>query len=219
MKKPLAVPLLLSLSAVAFAFDLSAGIGGTVGTFSSTFYYENLGIFDSFKERSCTVPVAFTAFIDATFGMAAIGFCANGNTRQNVTTVISGSTTDWAPSDDECRSGFLSMSLLGKYPFALGPVSLFPLLGIEYDLILYRKDVGGNDLSIDNLDQFWFKAGAGADITLYRGLYIRPLVLSGFKLLNADEKKRVQDTIDAGASSSRCTDFVFEGGVQVGWRF
>jgi hypothetical protein len=159
------------------------------------------------------------AYFDATYGMAAIGFRANGNTRQNITTVISGSTVDLAPTDDDYSSGFISFSLLGRYPFAVGPVSIFPLAGFEYDLILDHHDDTGAELDTTGLDQFWFKIGVGSDIKIYKGLYVRPLVLLGFKLLNADEKKRVQDTLDSCASSARCTDFVFEGGVQAGWRF
>ena len=47
--------------------------------------------------------------------------------------------------------------------------------------------------SMDNLDQFWFKFGVGADIGVYKGLSVRPLALFGFKLLNSAEKADLQD--------------------------
>ena len=97
----------------------------------------------------------------------------------------------------------------GPLPFALGPVSLFPLLGIEYDLNLYLKDADGTDLKAGltdqekaDLNQFWFKAGAGADFVVYKGLYVRPLVLMGFKLLTRENGRRSRTAIDAAALPS-----------------
>jgi len=218
MKKLLVVSALTCLATAVFAFDLSAGGGISVGGFSSTYYYEDL-IVDSLTERSCTVPFAVSAYFDATYALAAIGFRANGNTHTTYKIVTGGGTFYPAPADDDYDWGFLSFSVLGKYPFVLGPVIIFPLAGIEYDLILYRHDETGAALSTGGLDQFWFKLGAGSDIDIYKSLYVRPLALIGFKLLNTDEKKKVQDTLDAGASLARITDFAFDGGVQVGWRF
>jgi len=218
MKKLLVVSLLTCLATGVFAFDLSAGGGISVGAFSSTYYFEDL-IVDSSRTRSTTAPFAISAYFDATYALAAFGFKANGNTHTPYKRVAGGTTTYPTPSDDDYAWGFLSFSVLGRYPFALGPVTIFPLAGIEYDLILYGHDETGAELSTGGLDQFWFKIGAGSDITISRNLYNRPIALFGLKLLNADEKKKVQDTLDSGASLARITDFAFDGGVQVGWRF
>lgn len=224
MKKLVPVILITCLATMAFGLDFSAGAGTTVGAFSARYHYEEWGFVDAYTDVWTTAPFDVSMYFDATYGVAAIGFQANGNTHRKSTTVI-GASTITVEDDDENSSGFLSFSLLGRYPFALGPVSLFPLLGVEYDLNLYYKDVDGNDLKASlteqekaDLHQFWFKLGVGADITLYRGLYVRPLALFGFKLLNSAE----QDTLEnakANAASARYTDFLFEGGVQVGWRF
>lgn len=226
MKKLLPVILLTCLATVAFGLDFSAGASATVGTFSSTYHYTEWTV-DEWTERWTTVPFDFTAYFDATYGMAAVGFRANGSTRYVLKWTLGAFSFDNSGDDieDENRSGFLSFCLLGRYPFALGPVSLFPLLGVEYDLNLYYKDVDGNDLKAAlteqekaDLNQFWFKLGAGADITLYKGLYVRPLALFGFKLLNSAEKDTLENA-KANAASARYTDFLFEGGVMVGWRF
>ena len=140
---------------------------------------------------------------------------------------VDGGTTNTSESDVDGRAGYLSFSLLGRYPFALGPVSIFPLLGMEYDLNLYYQDIDGNDLKARfpdqekaDLNQFWFKAGVAADIALYKGLSARSQALLGFKLLNQGEKADLQDAIDNyGATTARMTEFVFKGGVQAGWRF
>ena len=226
MKKLLAVVLFTCLATTVFAIDLSAGIGATVGSFSQTKNTEDDSpIAYARNEVWATVPFGFSAYFDATYGVAAIGFKANGNTHYKSTLVV-GASTFITESDDDNRAGFLSFSLLGRYPFTLGPVSLFPLAGIEYDVNLYWKDVDGYDLKASltdqqkaDLNQFWFKFGVGADIGVYKGLYARPLVLLGFKLLNQEERDDLESTISSGATVARKTDFLFEGGVQVGWRF
>jgi hypothetical protein len=223
MKKLLAISLLVPLATAAFALDLSARVGANVGAFSSSYRYEEWG-WDSYTDLWTTTPFGFSTYFDATYGVAAIGFRANGNTKYEWTR-ITGPITINDFSEDGNRSGFLSLSLLGRYPFTLGPVTLFPLLGIEYDLNLYYKDENGANLKAGfdaqqkaDLNQFWFKFGVGSDISVYKGLYVRPLVLFGFKLLNSAEKTDLQDA-QANATVARYTDFVFEGWVQAGWRF
>ena len=119
MKKLFAIALFAVLAASAFALDLSAGGGLTLGSFAQTTYYEPWGPFDSVETVMTTVPFGFSAYFDATYGVAAVGLRVNGNTH-SVNTSVFGSTTLTTPSDDNNRSGFLSMSLLGKYPFKLG---------------------------------------------------------------------------------------------------
>lgn len=231
MKKLLVVPLLLCLATAAFALDLSAGGGVTLGGFSQTAYFEPYFwlIFDvdSYKDVLTNMPFAVAVYFDATYGALTLGFRTNGSTHQK-TTVIWGSNTNISEGDDENRSGFLTFSLLGRYPFTLGPITLFPLLGIEYDLNLYYRNTDGtnwkesmSDEQKADLNQFWFKGGVGADIVLYKGLYVRPQVLLGFKLHNQAERDRLVAAQGApyDATTFRITDSVFEGGVQAGWRF
>lgn len=229
MKRLLIIILFAALAVSAFGLDvdLSAGGGMTLGGFSATEYYEDyLVVFDVLKIQDVTAPFGFMAWVDATYGTAAIGFRANGNVH--TTTTSDGFLgPDSSEGDTDQRWGYLSISLMGRYPFALGPVSLFPLLGIEYDLNLYWKDAAGADLKAGLpqeekawLNQLWFKAGVGADIALWKGLFVRPLVLLGFKTLNADERATIQTAIDSGgANVARKTNFVIEAGVQAGWRF
>ena len=223
MKKLLPVILLLCLATAAFGLEFSAGGGMTVGGFSQAAYFEPYWVLisvDSFKSVETNAPIDFSAFFDATYAVASVGFRMNGNTHTKTTTIL-GASTFTNDDDDHYRSGFLSLSLLGKYPFTLGPLSLFPLLGIEYDLILYYKDETGADLDTTDLSQFWFKLGVGADIVLYKGLSVRPQALLGFKLHNQDERDWIETAQGApyNATTHRISDFAFEGGVQVGWRF
>ncbi len=229
MKRLLVIVLLAALAVSAFGLDidLSAGAGMTFGGFTATQYYEDyLVIYDELKIQGATAPFGFMTWFDATYGTVAVGFRANGNIH-TTTTSDGFFGPDSSEADTDQRWGYLSISLMGRYPFALGPVSLFPLLGIEYDLNLYWKDAAGADLKAGLpdaekawLNQVWFKAGAGADIVLWKNLFVRPLVLLGFKVLNADERETIQTAVDSGgANVARKTNFVIEAGVQAGWRF
>lgn len=226
MKKLSSMIVLLALAGTAFAIDLGAGTGITLGSYTGTTSFAPY-FFDSFETVLTTVPFGIAAFFDATYGVASVGLRTNGNTHLKVTnTGVPVFGTTITESDDGNRSGFLSLSLLGRYPFTVGPVSLFPLLGIEYDQNLYYRDEDGNDLKasltaqeVADLNQFWFKAGAGADFVVYKGLYFRPTVLMGFKVLNQGEKDAIDSAVSGGSTTARTTDFVFEAGVQAGWRF
>jgi len=222
----------LAVSAFGLDIDLSAGVSATVGGFSQTTRFEpyviipGLWEYDSRTEILAATPFGVAAYFDATYALAAFGFRANGDPHRTITTV-DGATIDTNETVLDRRSGFLTFSLLGRYPFAVGPVTLFPLLGIEYDLNLYVKAADGTDLKAAIpeeerawLNQFWFKSGVGADILVYQGLYVRPLVVLGFKILDPGEKNRLQEGIDNfDATVARTTDFVIEAGVQAGWRF
>lgn len=205
--KRLTVVLVLSLLAAgAFALDLSAGVGPSVGSLCRKFSAEQYLVWDSYTDRFTTVPWGLAAFFDATYGQAAVGLRGNGTTHEKWTGVIGTNTFSGEP-DDTNASGFLSVSVLGKYPFALGKMfTLFPLLGIEYDLNLWLKDQDGVDLKAAmtdedkaDLNQFWFKGGVGADVALGKSLSLRAELLLGFKLLSQAERDRVDSAQSGGA--------------------
>lgn len=232
MKKLPVALVLLCLPPLLFAFDLSAGIGTSVGGFWQATYFEPYVIIPTIweyewrRELTTTVPLTFSAYFDATYAVVSFGFQVNGSPHEKITT-WDGSTKGTTEGSVDERAGFLSFSLLGRYPFTLGSISIFPLLGIEYDINLYLKAADGTDLKASltdqersDLNQFWFKTGVGADFFIYQGLYIRPELLMGFKLLTTTEREYLQNVMTTfDATTARTTDFVFEGGVQAGWRF
>ncbi len=151
-----------------------------------------------------------------------------------------GTRTRCRPMDLRCRTVItrhdrrrqpvgipLVLACSARYPFALGPVSIFPLAGIEYDLNLYWKDVDGNDLKASlttrrrpTSTSSGSSSGSGSDIGLYKGLYVRPLVLFGLQTPECARESTISRTRSTPARHvARKTDFLFEGGVQVGWRF
>jgi len=145
-----------------FAVPLSAGggfafSGGRIGgvSYGSDFIGANALGFGGF------------AFFDATFVEASIGFMGGPT---NMVMVLDG--------DRETeRSGSqlsLELSLLGKFPFDLGAVTLFPLLGIGGNIVVSASDDDGN--SIDDpgdASTFRIKFGAGADFDINDNLFFR----------------------------------------------
>ena len=74
----------------------------------------------------------------------------------------------------------LGFSLLGKYPLNMGRVTVFPLLGINYNLVLSMKDKDGTSIEdsgsgyeASDFSQFGILAGGGLDFPLSGALFFR----------------------------------------------
>jgi hypothetical protein len=128
------------------------------------------------------------AFFDATYAELSVGmFAANGEF-------------------DEKRSAFgMDFGLLGKFPIQLSKsFSFFPLLGIEYHLVLSALDKDEYQFQNKNkkapfdLSAFWFKAGAGLDFSFSEALYVRGELLYGLRLANKYEVDTVKAINKAG---------------------
>ena len=82
----------------------------------------------------------------------------------------------------------LGFSLLGKYPFELGSITLFPLLGINYNVALHAWDPDGNSLTPSGesaakwLSQFGILGGVGLDFDITDSLFIRGEALLHLRL-------------------------------------
>jgi hypothetical protein len=143
-------------------------------------------------------PIDIKAFVDFTYLQVSAGYImVNGATG----TIGIGS----ALSTMDLKGILTYVSFAGylKYPFHVGAVTVFPLLGVEYKLNLTSKDGSGNDVKSTmtsqqqaDLNELWIEGGAGMDFTL-GPFYIRPEVLIGFKPLSTTDN----DTISAAESS------------------
>jgi hypothetical protein len=88
-----------------------------------------------------------------------------------------------------------------KYPFTLSPMfSLFPLLGIDYDLCFLAQKDDDRDAkfpisasnqtakAMDALNTLWFKAGIGLDTFFTEHFFLRTEILYGLRLPNKMEE-------------------------------
>ena len=151
-------------------------------------------------------------FFDAVYAEASAAFFAGNGSQEFIFTM-----------DDELISfkrkyayTSINLSLLGKYPFKLNEkLFIFPLLGIDYQIMLNIKDVNGvkykgfampdllrqtlgsmgyyeNDIVFPgkpaDFNSLWFKFGGGADFMINSNVFIRFSALYGIRLKNKMEK-------------------------------
>jgi opacity protein-like surface antigen len=169
-------------------FRLSAGGNGD---FMALFGSTKVG---DYKSKTHTIGGGFAAFFDVTY--AEIGLGMDFANQKD-------------PDDDDDEGTnltYFSISLLGKYPIALGEkVTLFPLLGFDWNIFTGGKEknhdekIKRNDLPDDYksmYDAFLIDLGIGADFALTDALYLRGSFLYGFKL-NSKYERDVADEFDA----------------------
>jgi len=67
----------------------------------------------------------------------------------------------------------LGLSVLGKYPIDLGSITLFPLLGLNYNMVLSLEDKDGRKYSdAGDWSQFGLQAGLGLNFSFSDSLYL-----------------------------------------------
>ena len=99
-------------------------------------------------------------------------------------------------SEYKLKATQFGFSLLGKYPlFNTGSISVFPLIGFDYALVLSAKDRESGDkwekgdipykgFSPSHFSQFGLLAGAGFDFDLSGKLFIRGEALLHMRFSN-----------------------------------
>ena len=185
LKKSLAVSILVVLiSGGAFA-QFSAGFGGT---FSSAF---DGGIEMSFMGINAGVELpymggGFYGFFDAKYAEASFGLffgtidvIPTGNAASMVETI-----------DAKIDITVFTLGLLGKFPFNLGALTLFPAVGVEYNAVhaakyeLPEMKVLFHPSDFSNL---WLKFGGGLDFSLSEHLFLRGTFLYGIRFKSIAE--------------------------------
>jgi opacity protein-like surface antigen len=176
------------------AFGISAGVGGFIG-----------GDFGGGAEATASwsgqsgslkVDIPYFggggyAFFDATYAELSFGFYSGGGTSKMTTEGFFGDSTD----ETDISVTSLNIGLLGKYPFRLGnKLSIFPLLGIDYQIVIALKQDGddyegldGDDGGPGDFSALWFKLGGGLDFAVTEKLYLRGEALYGIRLANTGE--------------------------------
>ncbi|MCL2599820.1 MAG: hypothetical protein FWD88_01365 [Treponema sp.] len=127
-------------------------------------------------------------FLDATFAELAISFMGGP--------AVFGGRGSWSDSDGDSGTwhegmfgSFLALdfSLLGRFPVAVGDgnLSIFPLLGIGFNVVLASRDANGDgifdemgyydefDHGPTSLSTFRIQFGAGADIDIADNVFLR----------------------------------------------
>ena len=217
MKRAVFVLALFCLATGASAIGMSAGLGASGAYYMTSGKYEGYG--SSSDTLTRRVPFEFMAFFDMSYFQLAAGYRMFNSAHQKTTVKGAGAGTNEA--DYKQSAGFISLAGYGKYPFKLGAITLFPMIGVEYDLAIAATDLNGNDLTGSektDTNEFWFKGGVGADFSITPRLYLRPELIVGYKLLSRPEKDAISSLKDSGYSSVSILDLSFEVAVLVGLR-
>jgi hypothetical protein len=161
------------------------------------------------------------AFFDATYAEVSLGFFSGGGTMDY-------DMRGFFEGEADMSVMGLDIGLLGKYPFAISEqLTVFPLLGIAYRIMLSAEDedgdqiknfaTGGKDDVAGDLSALWFKLGGGLDYSFTDQIYLRGGLLYGLRLANAFE----YDAVDAYKAMDPKTRLGhgLEIKVAVGYRF
>lgn len=174
----------------------SIGAGG--GLSAAAWYISYTSVSGSYTESETIVPIDASVFFDANYLQASVGYRFSGS----VTWAGSGTTATYQEN-----LGYLSFAAFAKFPFHLGPIVLFPLLGAEYDLNVVRgtpdyfeQGVVANPTSAD-YNELWLAGGVGGDLHITPRFFIRTEVLFNYKLLNSDENAVVSALKSLGATN------------------
>jgi hypothetical protein len=192
MKKIIGLLVIILLSSGAFAQDISMSAGALI----DFMYWVNAESNDSGGPEVNTeigwTALSLGAFVDLTYVMVNLTYTFTIGAP--TATVSEDGTKNDAASDaqtefmEDYSASYLVITVLGKYPFDVGGVVIFPMLGAEYqlNLTLYdgdndQKD-GLSDDEIATLNDLYVLAGIGADFDIMESLYCRVTALFSYCL-------------------------------------
>jgi opacity protein-like surface antigen len=205
MKKVVAMLLCMTVCGAALfaqetVFDISAGAGGFVsGDFGGGVEGSAslAGQLFSMKYEMPYFGGGGFLFLDATCAELTLAFYSGSGTM----TMTTESPGDSQSQNSDMSTMSFNISLLGKYPFEVNQeFSVFPLLGVEYDICLSAKDEAGEYKDRDgkeapgDFSALWFKLG-GLDFSFTEKIYLRFEALYGLRLASKAEND-IKDLTD-----------------------
>ena len=196
MKKGLfALILLLLVAAGGFAQTTTSIGGGVLLDWSG-----NNGLEANFMGAKAYVGyrnLSFGGFIffDATYVEADVSFAYGMITGVEEDLAVGSGMKDIF---DDASALQLCFSIMGKYPINMGSVTVFPLVGINYNYVLSLRDKDGKTIDepgikSSDFSQFGFLIGGGLDFSFSGNLFLRTEALFQFRLAS----KIMDDMVDA----------------------
>jgi outer membrane protein W len=189
MKKSFLVLVILALAAGGAFAQIGLSTGGGLffdGSFGN-------GMEMSLGGKKITTSINNTSFgaygfFDATYMEASLGF-AYGTLK------LKGDDGDKSDSDDMGTAMQISFTVLGKYPIDLGVITLFPMLGLSYNLVVSLELKDGykkSGIEAENLGQLGLLGGIGLDYDLTQSMYLRASLLLHLRFAS----KHMTDNVD-----------------------
>jgi hypothetical protein len=196
----------LAVSATYAAdFNVSIGFGGDFGlvfTSIDTDLAEPSTVKDALKNIDSN-RAGFSFYLDITyFEIDLGGKFYNTTIKQN------------GPNLKETKNYF-NIGLMGKYPFSINQIELFPFIGFDWQIFTKVKDTSGgysveaerSDLSSAGIDEnyfdrFVFNFGFGADFAITDNFYIRSILVYGINAHTKYQSDQIDIIKDAGYNIS-----------------
>lgn len=233
MKKFLATCATAFLVVSVFAVDLSFGVAADYSLNMQSVNASHDGIGLKYARKSTENYLGGNIFFDATY--VRIGFGADFGVAGKNTQIDGslgplaigiGSITgeDSAGENSDYRETNLKLSVIGKYPFNLGLIDLYPILGFDFTFNVAAKDGDINlrenaseDLK-NNLNHYCVVFGAGADIKFGK-FFITPTATFGVDLKKPSTYKEYKKVADRFEASYDDNTFFVNVGLGFGYKF
>jgi len=131
-------------------------------------------------------------FVDLKYAEMSVSmFKGTGNSQYSWSKYFSNNV---APSEENKTTGnftalLINIGILGKYPFYLNNITLYPALGADYQFWARHTENGKTtpgDLSANNA--LWLKLGGGIDYRLNKSFFLRGELLWAAKLPTKNER-------------------------------
>jgi hypothetical protein len=218
MKKLLALLVVLLLATGAFAQDINISAGAEID-----YNYMLIGFGTDPNDNTIVFnALSIGAYVDITY--VSIGVSYIFSIGDPTGAVYVDGTKDEVNSDlftaimEKTSISYLAITALGKYPFDVGGVTIFPMLGLEYILNLSMEQDGTDmkdtmtDEQKDSLNDLFILGGVGADFNITESIYARVLALFAFNL-TPDSPLGIM----GGAENE--WGWTVKAGVAIGYRF
>lgn len=160
-----------ALSAEGIKVSAGADVGFSMDSLKST---ASLG---TITQSFYTLDVK--GFLDFTYAVVSIGYSTQMGVLSSaqVSSYYGNLTTNY-----DTKMNFLTFSFLAKYPYKMSGVTLFPLLGVEYDMVVNSNTSVISESQAAGYNDFFLVLGGGADLDLSSKVYLRPALTYGFNL-------------------------------------
>jgi hypothetical protein len=124
--------------------------------------------------------------------------------------------------EDKADLTSLHIGLLGKYPIDMGNMTVFPALGIDYQIIREIKYMGYSIPDAGDFSSLWIRFGGGVDYDINPQMFIRGTLLYGIKMASKMEKdmeKEIKDMVAGFGSVETLTQHGIQIKLAIGYRF
>jgi len=201
MKKIIAVLVIFVCVGTALSAQISFSAGGGAlldMSFGNGAKYKKDK--DSMTFGTRNISFGAYGFFDVTYAEIDVSFAYGSLTdtyKENI---------DGKKDSDSDKGGSLiqlGITLLGKYPINMGSLTVFPLAGIGYNIVLSMNDDKGDKVewpddhsAMKDLSQFAILAGGGLDFDITSNLYLRGSVLLQARFANKAMRDSVKDAKD-----------------------